>query len=110
MEEIMERLKRLEFHQKLLLGMIDHTGRAFDMLVIKKNLSETEVDEFLRLCEELNKEMEKQKAEKFVFYAPLFREFTARLNPKLEAKETILACIRQNIYAELMHKLLQNTT
>ena len=56
----------------------------------------------------LNKEMKKQKADKFVFYAPLFIEFLYRLNPKLEAAEVIDACLLQNIYAELMMVLQKN--
>lgn len=108
MEEMKARVERLEFHQRLLLGMIHKTEKAFDLLVIKNNLSESEVQDFLDLCEELNKEFEKQKADHFVYYAPLFQEFTTKLNKKLSPKETISACLKQNMYVELMKKLLRN--
>ncbi|MBM7715075.1 DUF1878 family protein [Siminovitchia sp. FSL H7-0308] len=108
MGEMKARVEKLEYHQRLLLGMIQHTDKAFDLLVIKYNLSEQEVEGFLELCEKLNKDLKKLKADHFVYYTPLFQEFTTRLNKKLSLKETITACIKQGIYVELMNKLLQN--
>jgi hypothetical protein len=108
MDILLARIERLEYHQKLLLNMISPTGNEFNQLIIKKQLDENEVDAFFSLCEELNNEMEKQKADKFVFYAPLFIEFLYRLNPKLEAAEVIDACLLQNVYVELMTVLQKN--
>lgn len=108
MDKLIARIELLEYHQKLLLNMISYEGFEFDRLIIQKNMNEREVNEFYKLCEEMSKEAEEQKAEKFVFYAPLFNEFLSRLNPKLDAAETIHACIKQNIYRELMEILKKN--
>lgn len=110
MDELKERIEKLEFHQKLLLEMIQPVDakKDFDLLIIRKSLSEGEVKEFHQLCEALKSDMEKQKAEKFVFHFPLFKQFTARLNVKLQPEETIQACINQNIHPELMKILWLN--
>lgn len=108
MDELKERIERLEYHQKLLLDMIQPINKDFDLLIIKRRLAEREVKEFYQLCEELSAEMEKQKAEKFVFHFPLFKQFTFRLNGKLQPEETIRACLKQNIYPELMKILWLN--
>lgn len=71
-------------------------------------MDEKEVQEFFDLCEGLIIEIEKEKAEQFVFHAPLFIEFLYKLNPKLNAKEVIDACIKQNIYIDLMKVLQKN--
>lgn len=103
---LLTRIERMEYHQKLLLNMIHHKGHEFDRLIIQKNLNETEVNEFFLLCEDLSKEAMEQKAEKFVFYTPLFNEFMKRLNPKLQSTEVIHACMEQKVYPDLM-KILQ---
>ncbi|RWR14592.1 DUF1878 family protein [Siminovitchia fortis] len=108
MDELYERILLLEYHQKLLLDMIQPVNKDFDLLIIKKRLAEKEVEEFFQLCEELSAEMEKQKAEKFVFHFPLFKQFTSKLNGKLQPEETIQACLKQNIYPELMKVLRLN--
>ncbi|RST75166.1 DUF1878 family protein [Siminovitchia acidinfaciens] len=108
MDELMERIKKLEYHQKLLLEMIQPVNKDFDLLIIKNGLAEKEVKEFHLLCEELLDEMERQKAENFVFHSPLFKQFTAMLNRKLEPRETIQACLKQNIHPKLMKVLWLN--
>ncbi|MCR2821076.1 YhaI family protein [Lederbergia panacisoli] len=108
MDNLLAKIERLEYHQKLLLGMIRSEGHEFDRLIIKKNLDENEVKEFRSLCEYVSKEMEVQKAEKFVFYAPLFNEFVKKLNPKLNPDEVVNACLKQNIYTDLMNVLQKN--
>lgn len=108
MDELKNRVETLEYHVKLLLGMIQPVNRDFDLLVIQKGLTEEEVKDFHELCRELEEEMEEQKAEKFVFHSPLYRQFTAGLNKKLHPKETVQACLNQQIYVELMKKLWMN--
>ncbi|MBS4177508.1 DUF1878 family protein [Lederbergia citrea] len=108
MDKLWSKIERLEYHQKLLLKMIKSEGHEFDRLIIEKNLDEKETAEFYLLCEELSKEAQKQKADKFVFFAPLFIEFLYKLNPKLEAVEVIDACLKQNIYPQLMKILQKN--
>ncbi|GIN98465.1 hypothetical protein J6TS1_43350 [Siminovitchia terrae] len=108
MDELKERIERLEYHQKLLLGMVQPVNKDFDLLIIKKGMTEREVEEFSQLCEELTDEMEKQKAEKFVFHFPLFKQFTSKLNGKLKPEETIQACLNQKVHPELMKILWLN--
>lgn len=108
MDHLLARIEKLEYHQKLMLKMLQPEAHEFDYLVIVKNLEEREVEEFFGLCEELNKEIPKQKADKFVFHAPLFVEFIHRLHPKLDPKEVVDACLKQNIYPGLMDVLKRN--
>ncbi|MBS4193550.1 DUF1878 family protein [Lederbergia citri] len=108
MDKLLAKIERLEFHQKLLLGMIRSEGHEFDRLIIENNLDEKEVREFYSLCEYVSKEMEEQKAEKFVFYTPLFNEFIEKLNPKLDPSEVIHACLKQKIYIDLMKVFQKN--
>ncbi|MBS4210699.1 DUF1878 family protein [Bacillus sp. FJAT-50079] len=105
---ILERLARLEYHQKLLLNMMPNKGYEFDQLIIKKNLNEKEVIAFHKLCEEMIKEKEKEKADHYVYHTPLFRDFVHRLNPKLNVEEVIDACIKQNMYVDLMRVFQKN--
>ncbi|GIN58685.1 DUF1878 family protein [Lederbergia ruris] len=108
MDDLLARIEKLEYHQTLLMKMIHVEGFEFDRLVIANNLGQAEVEEFLTMCEELNKEMLEQKAEKFIFYAPLFVQFKLRLTPKLDPREVIEACLKQQIFPELMEKLKRN--
>ncbi|RLQ97539.1 DUF1878 family protein [Falsibacillus albus] len=108
MKLLLERIEKLEFQQKLLLKMMSPKGFEFDQLIIEKNLSEQDVMDFHRLCEELNKELKEQKAEGFVFYSPLFKKFNERLHSQLEPAEVIDACKKQKLYEELMLLLEQN--
>lgn len=108
MEQLLARIEQLEYHQKLLINIIRNPDHEFDKLVIENNLSEREVKEFFSLCDEMSKEVEKQKAEKFVYHAPLFVEFRERLHPKLKVEEVVEACLKQNLYPELMQILKLN--
>ncbi|MBS4218126.1 DUF1878 family protein [Bacillus sp. FJAT-49711] len=108
MDNLLARIERLEYHQKLMLRMIRSEGYEFDRLIIEKNLDEQEVREFHTLCEYVSKEFEVQKADKFVFYAPLFNIFVKKLNPKLRPAEVVNACLKQNIHSDLMKILQKN--
>jgi len=108
MENFDERLKRMEYYQSLLLQMSQKEGFAFYHLIIENQLTEEEVAMFLELCDSLSNEYEELKAEKFVFFSPLFIKFKESLNPKLEPKEVILACIDQNLFPDLMQTLKKN--
>ncbi len=108
MDDLKARIERMEYHQKLLLGMIQPMNKDFDLLIINKGLSKREVEDFFLLCKELTEEMEKQKAEKFVYHFPLFKQFTSRLNGKLKPIETIQACLNQKVYPKLMKILWLN--
>lgn len=102
MEDLQARISRLEYHQKLLLGMANSKGKGFDVLIIKEGLSEEEVRSFFRMCDLLEEELRYEKSKDFVFCTPLMKEFKKKLNPKLDPAETILACLEQNVRPELM--------
>ena len=105
MDDLLNRIKRLEYHQTLLIKMNQHSSQAFYKLIIEKSLGEEDVKEFKSLCEELNNEWEEQKAEGFLYFHPLLNKFTKKLHPALQAKETIEACITQGFYFPLMTEL-----
>lgn len=104
-EEITEKIKMLEFHQNLLLQMVEGTSLKFYYLMIKKSLTQTEMDDILQFCENMSIELKKQKAEGFVYFHPLFNEFRSFLQPKLEAEEVIAACLEQGLFIPLMQEL-----
>lgn len=101
-DELLKRIERLEYHQKLLIQLVDHAEITFTKLIIQKNLGPLEVEEFHRLCEYLNNKMQEQKAEGFLYFLPLFEEFSKRLDSRLEAKEIVQACLEEKMHVELM--------
>ncbi|MGE8205133.1 DUF1878 family protein [Heyndrickxia sp. NPDC080065] len=108
MESIEQRLDRIEFHQKLLMKMLSDGHYEFYRIIVEKQLQEKEVEAFYKLCEKLSEECEEQKADNFVFFSPLFKKFKEELHSKLDPIEVIQACIKQNLYPELMKILLKN--
>lgn len=100
--ELLERIQLLEFHQKLLLKLINNPKLEFSKLIIENGISEQEVQSFFKLCEEMCNKMAKQKAEGFVYFYPLFDEFSTSLPLTLQTEEVILACLRQNLFESLM--------
>lgn len=108
METFEERLERMEFHQKLLLAMITEQNYEFYRLIIEKQLKEKDITSFYNLCDKLSKDLEEQKADNFVFFSPLFKKFKEDLHPKLDPQVVIEACIKQNLYPELMEILSRN--
>ncbi|WP_082195277.1 DUF1878 family protein [Bacillus andreraoultii] len=101
-EEMWARIERLEYHQKLLLELVDMAEHPFTKLIIRKNLGRQEVSDFLELCERMNNKLQEQKAEGFLNFHPLLKEFAEELNKKLEVKETVQSCLQQSLYVELM--------
>ncbi|MGF2615247.1 DUF1878 family protein [Rossellomorea vietnamensis] len=108
MNDLLKRIEKIEFQQKLLMEMIPERGYDFYKLIIKKGLSEAQLQEFYQLCERLNIKCQEQKAEGFVFFAPLFKEFTEELNSRLTPQEVIDACTAQKLYPFLMEQLKRN--
>jgi hypothetical protein len=104
-KELYERISRLEFHQKLLVSMISGSSQSFYKLIIEKSLSEKEVDEFYKLCDELSLLMLEQKEEGFVYFYPLFETLKTSLQPHLDIQEVISACLGQQLYVPLMTEL-----
>ncbi|WP_062352246.1 DUF1878 family protein [Bacillus kwashiorkori] len=104
MEEILKRIELLEYHQQLFIRLLTDSKMDFTKLIIEKNLTRQDVEEFHNLCDELHIKWEEQKAEGFVYFHPLMKEFANRLNKKLQVKETIQACINEGLYLELMNE------
>lgn len=104
-KDILEKLKRLEYHQQLLLKMNQSSTCNFYKLVIEKALNEEEVKQFYKLCEDLSIKLEDQKADGFVNFHPLFLKFKINLPSKLMAEQVIPACIEQELYIPLMTEL-----
>lgn len=104
-DELLKRIEQLEYHQELLTDFIDEADYPFTRLIIRKNLSREEVIQFYDLCDQMNKKLQEQKAEGLVYFHPLLKEFSKKLNKKLDVEETIEACIKQNLYIELMEEL-----
>lgn len=102
MEDILKRLERIEYHQKLLTKMINDPKNALTKLIILNDLSSQEVEDFYQLCEMMSKKLEEQKAEGFVYFHPLLEEFKAKLTKKLNIDEVVQACLKQNLFSELM--------
>lgn len=105
LDELLEKINRLEFHQKRLLKMVESTSLKFDYLIVEKSLSQKEADNILKYCESLSSKFQKQKAEGFVYFHPLYHELTKFLEPKLKAEEVIEACLEQGLYIPLMQEL-----
>jgi hypothetical protein len=107
--ELQSRVQLLEYHQSLFLKMLSAPNLEFYRLVIENGISEQEVHAFNKLCEEMNKKMEEQKAEGFINFHPLFDEFLYSLPAKFNVKEVIHTCLNQKLYEPLFrefHKCL----
>lgn len=100
-DELQNRIGLLEYHQKLLVQMLNNPRADFYKLVIEKGISEQEVQAFFQLCENMNIKMQEQKAEGFLYFHPLFNEFLNALPVTFEVKEVVQACLKQQLYEPL---------
>ncbi len=107
MDTVEQRIERLEYYQKLMIGLVETERWPFHHLVMKRQLSETEVGALFQMCEELTEEYKKQKAEGFVGFSPLLHTFKQLLNPKLSSLEVIDALYHEQLYMPLMTTLRQ---
>ncbi|MBU8915658.1 DUF1878 family protein [Neobacillus sp. 114] len=103
-EMLAEKINMLEFHQKLLLEVVDHPSKKFTRLIIESGLSESEVNHFYSICDKLSKKLEEQKAEGYVYFHPLFDELSISMPDKLDIGQTIKACLSQNLYKSLFQE------
>lgn len=101
---LLEKINKLEYHQKLLMQIVDNPNKEFFKLVIENSLEEKDVQEFLMLCEKMDKEWEEQKAEGFVYFLPLFQKFSIQLHSRLQPEMVIHACIKQGLFFPLMNE------
>ncbi|MFI8686842.1 DUF1878 family protein [Rossellomorea sp. NPDC077527] len=105
MNELIKRIEKLEYHQRLMAEMIPDNGFPFYRLIIRNGLSKKEVEELLVICDRLSMKLKKQKAEGFVYNTPLFKEFEEGLHAMLDVHEVVNSCLVQNIYPVLMKQL-----
>lgn len=101
-EVLVEKILKLEYHQRLLMRMLGKTDHPFFKLVIENSLREEDVDAFFKLCNQLSIDLAEQKAEGFVHFHPLFNKFKDGLHPNLRTEEVIQACITQQLFSSLM--------
>ncbi|NLP49953.1 DUF1878 family protein [Bacillus sp. RO1] len=97
-----ERLETLEFYVELLIKQMDRTRYPWDYLIMLGRLSKKDVQNLYKACEDLSKEMEKQKAEGFVTFSPLLIQFRQALPEDLPLEDTISALRTQGYYVPLM--------
>lgn len=105
LEAILEKLKKLEYHQSLMVKMIHSSSENFYKLVIEKSVGEEEVNRFLKECDRMSNMLEEQKADGFVIFQPLYTQFKQIIPTALVAEEVIPACITQGLYVPLMTEL-----
>lgn len=101
-KDVMKRIKMLEYHQKLLIKLIDNKNLEFFKLIVEKSIEKKEVEEFEKLCEKLSIKLEEQKAEGFVYFHPLYNIFIERLPKSIKPREAVQACLKQGLYISLM--------
>ena len=106
-QELLERILILEYHQKLLIKLLNNPKLDFYKLIIEYGISEQETQKLFSLCDKLTIKMEEQKAEGFVYFHPLFEEFSISLPPRLNPKEVIQACFNQKLYETLIKEFIK---
>ncbi|MEH7110320.1 DUF1878 family protein [Bacillus sp. JJ1764] len=106
---LIDKIEMLEFHQRLLLKLIDDPRLEFYRLLVENRISEHELKRFLTLCDELSKKLEEQRTEGYVYFHPLYLELAAGLPEKLEIRSVIQACFTQKICEPLFKELAKYT-
>ncbi|MFD3447266.1 DUF1878 family protein [Microbacteriaceae bacterium 4G12] len=101
-----KRLERLEFYVTMLLDMVEKERYPFYYLVMKKQLEKQDIEGLLKVCSELNKQYEAQKAEGLLLYDPLLTTFEKMLPQKLDLQETVEAMEYQGLFKPLMREFL----
>lgn len=104
-QDLLHRINLLEFHQRLLIKFLSHPNNDFDRLIVENGLSEREVNNFYRLCDELTVKLAEQKAEGFVHFHPLLNQLSAALPAHLKMKEVVKACLQQRLFEPLFMEL-----
>ncbi|MCM3767365.1 YhaI family protein [Neobacillus niacini] len=100
-ERLKARVDLLQYHQKLLLELVDNPKLPFYRLVIESGITETEITNFYTLCDKLSKKMAEQKAEGYVNFHPLFEKLLFSMPASLDASKVVKACLDQDLYRPL---------
>jgi hypothetical protein len=103
--KLLEKINILEYHQKLLLRLLNDPKLELYKLIIENGISELEARQFYSLCDKMNIKLEEQKAEGYVYFHPLFQELSLSLPTTLKIKDVINACLTQKIYLPLFQEL-----
>ncbi|MDN3015159.1 DUF1878 family protein [Paenibacillus sp. BSR1-1] len=106
-ELLLQKINLLEYHQKLLLELLNNPKLEFYKLIIERGISKQEVINFFQLCDEMSIKLEEQKAEGYVYFHPLFDELTASLPGGLDIKEVLNACIKQDLFKTLFLEFIK---
>lgn len=104
---IEERLNKIEYHQRLLLEMMEKNKYPFYELIIQKGLSEQEVTQLYRECLTLEKMFEEQREMGFVLHTDLIAHFLDVLPTVLTPKETVESLYKQLLFKPLMEHFMQ---
>ncbi|WP_019240383.1 MULTISPECIES: DUF1878 family protein [Bacillus] len=107
MENLLKRIEVLEYHQQLLIRMLKETNQPLYYFIIVNNLSRSETEHILEICEMMNKKFQKQKAEGYVTFYPLLQELQANISPSISIKDLVDACIKQEVYVLFMEEMKQ---
>ena len=105
--ELLERINVLEYHQRLLLKMLNDPSLELYKLIIENGISEQEIEQFYSLCDNMSIKMEEQKAEGYVYFHPLFHELTVSLPSTLNVRDVINACLTQKLYLPLFQEMVK---
>ncbi|MEH7549269.1 DUF1878 family protein [Neobacillus vireti] len=102
---LLQRINLLEFHQRLLIKLLDNPNYDFYRLIIENGISEQEANKFYYLCDKLNMKLAEQKAEGFVHFHPLFKQLSAMLPANLKIEEVVRACLKQKLFEPLFEEI-----
>ncbi|MEH7417762.1 DUF1878 family protein [Neobacillus drentensis] len=102
---LLQKIHLLEFHQRLIIKLLNHPHYDFYRLIIENGISEQEVNDFYYLCDKLSMKLAKQKAEGFVHFHPLLNQLSTALPANLKIEEVVKACLRQQLYKPLFEEI-----
>lgn len=103
--ELLERINTLEYHQKLLLKLLNNPKLELYNLIIENGITVQEIEMFYSLCDKMSIKLEEQKAEGYVYFHPLFHELSKSLPSKLNMRKVTKACLTQGLYLPLFQEL-----
>ncbi|OJD59299.1 DUF1878 family protein [Bacillus sp. NH11B] len=105
--DVVRRLEQAEYYVDLLFKMIDEEKCPFYSLIIKKKARKKDIERILNICEKLNEQYAKEKAEGFLLFDALLDQFEKALPHQLEVNETAEALVKQGLFVPLMNEFLR---
>jgi hypothetical protein len=104
LENIERRLENIEFFIEEFIKAFDDQNLNVSLLGIKKGIDKETILSIKRLCESLNNDFKKQKAEGFVIFDPLLDKLKEQLPVNLQANELIEACVNEGLATQVMYE------